>query len=223
MKRVHELTHEELIALDDAGIQTLIDLEVAHAGIKPEADPGEAPTVDPNDFIKPTEYCYEVGSLKFKDEEDAKIVAQMSPLDYDYDGAAGYNFKWLKPGRPSQVERCAFYKEADVKRLAVEIQEAETLKSDFDKRMKAYKGYREEVYGVEGTVWDRANEARRFQREIEMATVAFEKHKILADGVVIIAERFFADAYRDHPNIIEKVLGRPVEPPEKPEENEDDE
>jgi len=63
MKRYQDLSHDELIALGEAGVQRFIDIECAHAGIVPVTKP-ETFQLE-KESLKKSDVFYEVGSVDF--------------------------------------------------------------------------------------------------------------------------------------------------------------
>lgn len=214
MKRFNELTTEELVVMNDSEIETLIDLEVAHAGILPvlPPKPKELPLVD----IKPTIEVFEIDNVIFTRMEDAAAFQKMErrKTEYNY-SSTGTNYMWLRPVEESfqnSIQAKKYYTEADVMRVRqalIHKKEIENenlaAKTEYEKFLKDTNDIREEVHGA-------YRDAVRLTEKRVQAEKIYSKHLELADGNAAIAEKFFRDAYKSEPEIVEYTLKRRGEP-----------
>jgi hypothetical protein len=208
MKRYSEYEASELVALTDEQVATLIELEIAIAGIKPvfKMDPPTLADV----HITPNVTAYKVGERYFQVEDDAIEVARKPffKLDYDYQGA-GYEYKWLEPVSDTEVAKCLCYCKEDVMRVKEALGENNRKREEYQKQNKEYNDFLKETVVVRNEVWQAVNEARKKAAEIEHAKGIYAKHLSLAEGNEEIAKNFFRSAYKGRPDIIETVLGEP--------------
>jgi hypothetical protein len=205
MKRYTEYMNTELAALDEAGVERLIDIELAVAGVAPVPQP-QAFTLAEAKLAK-TEKAYKVGSLIFKKREDAEKVAGMQLLTtgYDYSGA-GYTYNWLKPMEGS-VETEFYYKEDEVRAAGLQLREFNKRKEEYQKEKKSWDEYQERIADIKEGVWLAVRKAQREMCRIDDAFQTLNKYKDLADGAVEVAENFFRNTYQSQPDIIAAVLG----------------
>ena len=205
MKRYTEFAKEELAALDDVGVQRLIDIEIAFEGIVPVPEP-EGITLKKAD-LKKTVTAWKVDGLVFKNREDAEQVALMELMDegYDYQGA-GYEYKWAEP-KIFGVETVQFYNMTDVKAAGSAIKEFNARKDQYERDKDAYDRYRDCTSRCRDAVWEAVSEARKEMCKIEAAIQTLQKYKDLADGDEAVAANFFRNTYKEQPDMIKVVLG----------------
>jgi hypothetical protein len=205
MKRYTEYTNTELAALDEAGIQRLIDIELAVAGVAPVPQPQAFTLAEAK--LNKTERCYKVGSLHFKKLADAEKVAQMELLNtgYDYSGA-GYSYNWLVPMNAT-VEAEFYYKEAEVRSAGQKLKEFNKRKEEYQEDKSAWDKYQKQIGDIKEGVWLAVRAAQREMCRIDDAFQTLNKYKDLADGAVEVAENFFRNTYQAQPDIIKAVLG----------------
>lgn len=206
MKRFKELSKEELATLTDEQTQYFIDIEIAHEGIMPVLEPQyfAVPTVD----IKPTEVAYECHSQLFKHKEDAIKFSEMEKLNDSYEYAIGSDYKFLtaKSDYGNDVKTKYFYKKEELEKIQLTLQDISRIQSKNKEQEKEYKNFIDETAKIRETIYEAINEAQDEIREIEKAKNVYAKHLSLADGNKEIADKFFKDAYKNYPEIIEKVL-----------------
>jgi len=192
MKRYTELTHDELLNLTDEGVQTLVELEFAVEGVI-FVDP-PAPLESSKVNIQPTVMAYRVGDLFFDNIDDAETVMAMPQLTTDYDYKTDNKYKWLKPTE-RVIEKVMLYQKEKISELAGAIKTDKKNKEKNDRQARVYKDFQEKINTIQAQIWGAVNKARNFQRDIDAAKRHYEKYKLLADGDLVIAEKFLRDAY----------------------------
>ncbi|HUW31821.1 MAG TPA: hypothetical protein VM223_09435 [Planctomycetota bacterium] len=211
MKRYTDYEAAELAALTDEQVATLIELEIAIAGIKPVFK--VLPPTLAEVHITPCVVTYQVGERYFQNEDDAIEVARKPffKLDYDYQGA-GYDYKWLEPVQDTEVSKHLFYRKEDVMRVKEALAENHRKRQTYDKQNQEYNEFLKATSAIGHEVWSVVDEARKKVAEIEHAKGIFQKHLQLAEGNEEIAKNFFKAAYKGRADILEVVLGAEPEP-----------
>lgn len=204
MQRYNQLSHEELIALNEEKLERLVQIEIAHNGILPVEAP-EKITLETDGIIKNV-VGYEVFNTIFKKKEDAEKVVQMAVLKEEYNYNIGYEYKWLVLQTDVRISQVFYYKQEDVVRIKDVLQKNTLKKSEYEKQKNEYDIYIDKSSKARSEVYDTYNNAKHFQNEIDQAKQTFELYKDLADGDITIATNFFKKNYADYPNIIEKVI-----------------
>lgn len=210
MKRIDELTRDELAALTDEQTETLIELEIAHAGIKPVLPPEyeEVPVIT----IQPTDMVYEVHGLNVRSKEDAETLAKIETCSDTYDYGAGYDYKYLNPPEPGTITVKKFYLHSDIEAMTKLLRLKKAVEERNAARRKEYTAYEGETKSITDHVNTFRYEAREFAGKVEYAKKIFEKHLKLAEGNHGIAVNFFKTAYKGQDEIVAKVLEACEEP-----------
>lgn len=205
MKRYNEYSKNELAQVSQEELQTLIDLELAYAGILPEIKPTELPPFDAG--IKPTETFYEVFGVLFKNQADAITVSGMEVVHEgcDYYGA-GYNYKYGESKDSTAVSTKVLYKRDDVIRLKSILVTRKEVEEVYQEANKKYSKFSEATSNIRSKVNNAYYEACDFVHRVELAEQMLEKYRILADGNEEIAKNFFQNAYKDSSDILGEVL-----------------
>lgn len=206
MKRYSELTHQELIVLTEPAIEILIDLEIAHAGILPVACP-EPPSIEKEGIVA-SEIAYEVGSILFANEEDARKVAELPQFTSSYEyNCGGYDYKWLDPLTERTVTKKSFYRQSDIVRIKEILQRNKLKRDEYSKRKNEYDKFLSSTGKLRQEVYDVVNAARQTEEEFTQARVVMEKYRILSEGDEQVAKAFFQNTYADRPEILQEILG----------------
>jgi len=208
MKRIDELTREELCALTDDQIEILTELEIAHAGIMPVERPTyeQVPVVD----IKATDQVYEVHGVVVRSKEDADILAKIEACGstYDYSGGSGYDYKYLNDPEPGTIKVVRFYTEEDVKSVGKTLRLKKAVEERNAAKRKTYNEYESSIGEITDHVSTLVNSARDFASSLVHAESIFEKHLKLAEGNYGIAVNFFKVAYKGNNEVMERVLAK---------------
>lgn len=205
MKRYNELSKDELSQLTEEEIKTLVELEVAYAGVLPVICP--VSPIKPEVSIKAEICAYECFGLIFKRLEDAVALSGMEVMssEYDYRGA-GCSFHWLMPKTYGKaVEKKSFYTQEDVMSIKDKQSEYNKAKSNYDSELSAYEKYSSSISKIKEAVYSTYYEALNFKKSVELANIQYKKYLGLAEQNHEIALKFFLDAYKDYPEIIEAV------------------
>ena len=210
MKRLSEWTAEELAFAMEEEVKTLIELEIAFAGIEP-VEPPQAPTLADVGIVQ-SEIAWQVGDdyyhgLLFDNEADARAVAQMNLVKDHYEWANGRNdYHWLEPFR-AVVSQKAFYKHADVMRVGKIISENHEQKDPYEKAKTAFEKYLRATSEIRTRVWQAVHRAREHQGEVELAKKTLARYEELT-GSRETAEKLLCDAYKTKRDILWVVLDK---------------
>jgi len=212
MKRYTEYSQDELAALDDAGVQRLIDIELAHQGIAPVPAPEPPSLADVG--IEKKDVGYAVGDLVFVNQADAEMVAKLPMLKEDYNYSVGWNYRWVEPKDDVAVQVRQYYKHDDITRMKGALVENKARQQEYDSLKKVYDKYLDSTSEVRNEVWNAVSAARKYMCEVESALHTFNHYKDLADGDESVATKFFRNNYQGRSDLIEAVLGSQPAPAE---------
>lgn len=204
MKRIKDLTRDELVALTDDQIQRYIDIECAEDGVAllPPA-PTEPDVAAPEPDIE----CWSIPSVIFRERADAlkviDLITGLSRVMQENLGGWRYHYNYMTPRTPTdddridpKRERMWSPKRFDESRNAVDAaneakEEYRKKKDAFDRalsmRAEVAKRVREKVDGAHAEVWEEDNVRREFNRYVE-----------IADGDKTTALRFFKNAHKQY-------------------------
>lgn len=207
MKRFNEMTKEELGKCTEDQIHTLIDLEVAYAGILPVLPPTyfEVPVVD----IQPTEKVYKCSGIIFANKEDADLFAEMKKYDTAYNyGRTGSDYAWLvnKSEYEVGVQPAMFYTKEAVEDAASMLERVKRVSERNSQLSVEYSKYRESIQDISSSVREAQEDAKQFLDDVEAARKVYAMHLELAEGDVEIAKKFFKNAYKARTEIIEEIF-----------------
>jgi hypothetical protein len=203
MKRYSEMTHKELVALNDEQVRRLIEIEIAFAAIKPVEVPVE-PTLEAAG-ITASVIGYKIGELIFLDEKDAQTVAALPGMKDHYSYSISYDHRWLEPAS-DKIEKVAFYRQEDVLRVGGALKENEKRNAVYRKNKEDFDKFLRETTEISSNVWQAVREAQDALSKIEAGKRAYQKYLSLADGDHKIASKFFCDAFKDEEELVKKVL-----------------
>ena len=206
MKRFTEYTQDELALLDEEGVQRLIDIEIAVAGIAPVSPP--LPLNPERLGLVKSETAYRVSGTLYETMEDAKIAQGLKMVNEDYDCAAGWHYKYLVPVNGPGIDMVQFYQKSDVLENAGRLRDLNNEKEKYDKEQATYKEYLKAIGVCRDEVKDAVNEAHiRAPSPFQSAQQTLDNYVKLAEGDEAIAKNFFLGTYKNQPDIIEAVLG----------------
>ncbi len=209
MKRYQDYTKEEMAELTTEEVNRLIELEIAYEGIIPVEEPElkKVPTVD----IKPSIEAYSVYGLYFKDSDKAHTLAELDPLEDAYDYSLGSEYKYLKKKESlictKGVEKVKFYDKNELTKISSLLKEKKDVEKQNESASQEWEEYNRSIQSIRDGVWDFYYKACNAKSKLETAQKHYEHHKVLADGNEEIAQNFFKEAYKDFPEILEKVIG----------------
>ena len=210
MKRYNEYLPEEMEKLTDNELENLVYLEIAYAGIIPEEYPvlTSAPTVD----IKPTVKAYECDNVYFDTIENANTFQNMKRFarNYDYSLTGTSDFVCLdeKNARDysNGIKTAMFYEKNDIEKIKHELKRIGQIKKSNESLSKNYSIYIESINCHRDNVYMAHRESVETMNKRKKALSVYKKHLELADNNKEIAEKFFRDAYKDYPDIINYVM-----------------
>lgn len=203
MNRIEDLSHDELIALTDEQIQRYIDIEIAFQGIKPCDAPKDLSL--PNAGIIATEKLYKVGELLFKNKEDAIKTASLDLYTSAYDWSISYDYRWPEKCVDLKITEVDLYKKEDVLRVSGVLQEIKNKKNVYDSDKSAFDKYLKATTSCRESVWSKISEARDVEYRIQNAIKAIENYKVIADGDLEVALKFFEKAFTDESDEIKNI------------------
>lgn len=206
MKRINEMTREELLQVTEEQRQTLIDLEVAHAGIMPVLEPVyeqvEAVPLEKKDLV------YEVHGLYIRNKEDAEKLANIEVCGYSYEDSVGYDFKYLTEPELGKIEIKKFFLKSDIAAAKGLLKRKAAIEARNSAKRKEYQEYESKIKDIVDHVYCKLEEAHEWKAKLDHAVSIFERHLKLAEGNYGIAVNFFKSAYGEDSEIAREVLAR---------------
>ena len=204
MKRLNEMSREELIALTDEQIETLIDLECAYCGAPLSiAKPMYATVPElPEEDVT----YWQVFDFKFLDKTEAAEFADYinslksrCTTDYDYSipGYGRYNriVDDRKKLDPAIVEEARSYSEIRYSELKELIRQRATAEEENKKLMSEFNEKQKKRFEVVNKVNSAINSARiSFASDRERARL-YMRYLTLANGNADVAKTFYKDRY----------------------------
>ena len=200
MKRLEEMTRDELINMTDDVRNALADLECAFEGI-----PLLPPMPLKQDFMYPERdvAIYTIDNYNFTDQAEALAYCEYVNslrsvifVDYEYGDGLGSAFKYVKKERDNKTEirkEMVFGLETYAE-LKAELKRTKALEDVYKEQMSAYKDARNERSGVYEKIDNAVRAAWDEKRREEMLVGAYEKYVELT-GDSDIAIRLLEDAY----------------------------
>jgi hypothetical protein len=205
MKTFEELTHDEIVALDDIGVERFVEIAIAAEGIMP-IDPPVPPSLEAEGIVRSV-IGYQVGgSLVFANESDALQCAAMSLLEEKYDYAIGYEHKYLAPIARPEVKKVVHFRQEDLSRIKDVLQRNKLKTEEFSRINSVYEKFLSKTSKIRNEIWETVNEHRRKERHLNSARATWRKYLDLADGDATVARRFFEKTYADDQEVILTVL-----------------
>lgn len=199
MRRLEDFTNDELVQLDDAGFDALVEIECAHEGIPMLPDhPGEAPTKA--DDLEPTVTLHEVAGYSFLTHEDAIEVAELigtkETATTGYVSGPSYTQKIRKTEkRVPDVTTSKAYSEEQANRIAARLERYESKSREWEAAHNEYEGIARKREKVRTRVHEAVRAAREYEERILRTRATFDRYLALADNDAHIAWRFFKQAY----------------------------
>jgi hypothetical protein len=213
MKRIHEMTEEELIVLDESDTNKLIDYECALEGVPMlPPHPGPEPKMEK---ITADHTVYEICSLYFASITDASNVLDAINNANGLYKSEGWSddqhLERLCPGDysyPKISTNNMISSEAwAAKRSAIEAHK--TLKSVYDRSKKVYDTAYKERESIVQNVYDKIRTAKDNAYERDRYREEFKRYLELADKDTTIAMRFLIkakpDLKTDFPELIKEL------------------
>lgn len=204
MKRLDEMSREELIALTDEQVEVLIDLECAYCGAplsisKPMyASVPELPEEDVT--------YWSVFDFKFLDKEEATEFAEYinsrkhrCETDYDYDIPGYGKYKKVVTDRkkldPAIVEERKVYSEKLYTELKEVIRQRATAEEENKRLTAEFNNKQKDRYEVVNKVNSAIRKAQISVSEDRERARLYLRYLTLADGNADVAKTFYKDHY----------------------------
>jgi hypothetical protein len=203
MKRINELSHDEIIKLTNEEINNYIDIEIAEEGIKPCPSP-KNPSLEDVGLVA-TETFYKLGELLFSNKEEAVKVASMDIFKSTYSWNISYDYRWAEKEVDLKIEEINLYKKEDILRTTGLIKARDLKKKEYEESKTKYDKYLNATAKYKDCVWNIISEARSKEYSIQNAVDAFNKYKQIANNDESVALRFFDKAFSDEPNEIKEI------------------
>lgn len=198
MKRIEEMTKEEILALTTEEIDKMVDYACAERGIPllPPI-PEEPEYFDIKAHLNLT--VYELGNFTFVNKEDAEKVYNVMlgcPLiNTTYISGPSYEMRFNGNDEIPDVKVRRIFSEGAWTSVKDKAAKAEAAKKEYQEA----RDYYNEVYSQRKEVVDEimevVNETNREQRNLERHISEFERYLELAEGDRNIAINFFEKAY----------------------------
>lgn len=202
MKRLEDMSRDELLQLTDETAATLIDLECAYAGAPLSiAKPlyNEVPDIPEPDVI-----YYEVAGMKFTDKKEADALADFinglssqmdNSYDYDIPGYGKYSYKSDKRPDPVFVDAGRTYSKAVYSELKEIIRQRATAEEENKKLMNEFNQKQKARADVAKEIRDAIRKAQLEVYEIQEKAKLYNRYLFLAGGDTETARNFYIEHY----------------------------
>ena len=216
MRRITELTRDELLGLTKEDITNLIKLEAAHQGVR---FPGEEPVAPTKPVIDKNERLHKVGERYFTDEKVAlEYVAFLANnLKYlrkcDYEYKYGSDTKYVTHLDSWDQDRLTnmevVYACANVEYLGYkeELEEYKKAKDLYDKQYKEWEADNNGITSIRDEINGIIEEAWEYKRELDKHMNLWNEYVTLAGGDSDQASKFYLKAHSPREEIRAEVLG----------------
>lgn len=212
VKAFDDLTHDELIALDESQINFYIDRACAEAGVPLVA---AIPPVPPEiEQVRKTVAHFVIAGLRFADEADARKVAAAiadgaSRRDLQY---VGGQYRWSAPqfDVPAEVEAPAvttdyvFDAPSAARQKAIDDEKGdkkkayEVAKKEYDAGIEGRERVAQNIRSTVSKAWALEHRRRRLLEE-------YQRYVPLANGDEQVAKRFLQRAHADARDVLPEL------------------
>lgn len=207
MKKLDEMTREEIVALTEEEIQRIINYAYAEAGAPLPTNRPVEPKITP---IQPDRTVYSIETIYFADRDEATKVAdfmkKMTLVDIRYFNGPSYDKRAVKrEGQEISVHSVPVYSEEYYAKIKDTKKTNDDLTAKYKEDLDEYNktsGIREEI---RDEIMEKIHDAQRHQTRIDNARSRFEEYLELADGNRKIALNFLSKAYpyvADYPELM---------------------
>lgn len=217
MKRVSELSRDELLALEDSQIDILVDLECAYEGLAfcDRPVPLDIPKIEPDTtlyltngiYFKSLEVAQKLCSFLMENADDLRHVSG----GYGY-STAHHEEKQLDQWGQESLSKISQTKVYSAKLLAEHqssLDKCKKMEIEHKHKQEAWDKYFEKRRQLEKRVWDKYNEAREWKNDFDTLARALDRYMVLAGNDQNIAEKFFREAYPSwDQTMLDQVLDR---------------
>lgn len=199
MLRYTDYSDAELLDMTPEQVDTLIDLECAYLGLPLlTKEPTLVTFVSPETDV----VIYEVGGLDFFNADDAqKILTTIQTCKLSKEGYTGSRVankvEPLNPGAydyPS-IKSKHLFSEARWNEVKSEATAAAKLKADYESEKEAYKKLVDQRQEAADSVTEHIASIRANRRRLAEAEGYKKRYLELAGGDLVVAERFFQNAF----------------------------
>lgn len=202
MKKLDEMSHEEIAALTDEQIDTLVDMECAKQGVAIIDKPAEpnALKVDSN----PDLAVYTVGGFVFTEPGPAAEVAallkehQGSLVKSDYEWAAGHNNYYANDYEEKvEVTPGHILSWKKFQEIRGDLQVAETTRGDYTKEQKKWQEGYDQRAKIRKDILLKIKKHKEAEDDYQRYHAVMARYVELSDGDKKIALKFFEEAHKD--------------------------
>lgn len=211
MKKLEEMTREELVKLNEEEIDRIINLKLAEASLPLL---GHAPTAPEQPKVAPDKTVYYIEDLVFEKIEDAikvkDIAAKMDLINYKYLSGPGYNRTCVKREYPLNVASTSVYSEPYWNKIKDIKIKYDKEKAEYDREKTNYDKVNKERESIITEVWSAVDDALTEQRTINIYRKKFEEYLKLAEGNRAMAFKFLNSTYpdvADFPFLVDEFMG----------------
>lgn len=211
MKKIQDMTIDEICELTEEQLDRRIKLECADQGIPLLKEP---PTIEAFDLTKDV-VAYKINGVEFyiKNQESAQeLLKFLEKIQSDlfrekYDWHMGYDIKWLQREESEfSITTELFYRQDLVKEKEQFLIKRKNIKDQFEKEKKDYEESSSKYRKIANGVYADYYEAKRTKEQIQKAQDTFKEYVSLADGDQEKAKSFFDKAVK--PTLSEEVYER---------------
>lgn len=205
MITIKDMSHEQVIALNDPELNRLVKLALALQGVPL---PGAAPEKPEEPKVERDVAVYAVGGLFFTDRNAAEAVGAVLAsvassavkLDYEWQHV-GSEHKYARPYRSddqaslSTITTERALSEPNFRRVREALIQYKVLQKQYEEDTKKHEAAVSAGDEVRGEIVAVYNDARARQQDLDRTMARFDEYMHLADGDVEVALRFFDKAH----------------------------
>lgn len=194
MKRLEELTEQDILALQDSEIEALIKFECANEGVKFEPAPSEP---ELQEVPEAETSMYYVDYLAFETKEQAQAYLDLIKNAYKTDYVV-YGMNYLKKKNCREnIEVQYFYSSKEVADIATKVYKSnESLEKSHKEDMKLWTESRATYNEIVSKVYDRVGDVRQKYSEMNHFLSIFTREYLpLANNDADMAMSFLKKAY----------------------------
>lgn len=196
MKKLGEMSKEEIAALTDEEINTIIDLKLAEAGMPLL---GHAPVAPVAPKIGPDKVVYYIDNMIFRTLEDAAkirdIAAEMDLVYYKYLPGPGYNRMCIERTDDLNIQLASVYSEDHWDKIKDIKTRYDNEKANYDSEKAEYDNAKADRAEIVNGVWDVVDRAISDIQRIRNFRKKFEEYLKLAEGNRVTAYNFLRNTY----------------------------
>lgn len=205
MKKITELTEQEILNLSNENIEAMIKFEKAEQGIKMLNRPEEPKYIPIPPKTCDVYYSHVLGELCFTDVSEIKIVLDVlrnakTIGQKKYSSNGSYMTKTLKPQYSSddwdKIMSERVFEEDIYNQIKKDIQSNQVLKNDFEKLVKEYDSQESQTTEIVDSIYDRVREVKSKYDVLERYCLLMRtEYIIIAENNEKMAMKFLDKAY----------------------------